>query len=182
MEEKIVAKNSKIHELIEWILWIGGAVVVALILRTYVFSLIIVPTGSMLDTIQLNDKLFVYKLGYVLNISEIKRGDIIVFKYPDDRTQLYVKRVIGLPGDKIEIKDGVLFINDKPYKESYLKEPMIGSFGPFVVPMGSYFMMGDNRNDSHDSRYWVHKYVPRKDILGKVLFRVYPFNRFGIVK
>lgn len=174
--------NNIFKEAIEWILWIGGAVIIALILRTYVFSLVIVPTGSMLDTIQLNDRLFVYKLGYTLHVQEIKRGDIVVFKYPDDRKVLYVKRVIGLPGDTIEIKDGVLYINGKLYKEDYLKEPMIGSFGPYKIPAGHYFMMGDNRNDSHDSRFWENKYVPRDDIIGKVIFRIYPFSRMGTLK
>ncbi|ADQ04937.1 signal peptidase I [Caldicellulosiruptor owensensis OL] len=175
-------QNKVVKEAVEWILWIGGAVLIALILRTYVFSLVIVPTGSMLNTIQLNDRLFVYKLGYVLHIEDVKRGDIVVFKYPDDRKTLYVKRVIGLPGDTIEIKDGVLYINGRVYKENYLKEPMLGSFGPYKVPPGHYFMMGDNRNDSHDSRFWEHKYVSRDDIIGKVVFRVWPLSRAGVVK
>ncbi|MEZ0536935.1 signal peptidase I [Caldicellulosiruptoraceae bacterium PP1] len=183
MDNKISLNSKKIiKEVLDWVAWIGGALIIALILRTYVFSLVIVPTGSMLNTIQLNDRLFVYKLSYALHLEEIKRGDIVVFKYPDDRSVLYVKRVIGLPGDKIEIKDGVVYINDKEYKENYLKEPMIGSFGPFYVPLGHYFMMGDNRNDSHDSRFWDHKYVPRQDILGKVLYRIYPFNHIGRIK
>lgn len=90
-EQTLKLQNKVLKEVIEWILWIGGAVLVALILRTYVFSLVIVPTGSMLNTIQLNDRLFVYKLGYALHIQDVKRGDIVVFKYPDDRKTLYVK-------------------------------------------------------------------------------------------
>ena len=85
-----------------------------------------------------------------------KRGDIVVFEYPDDPSELFIKRIIGEPGDKVEIIDGKVYINDsrEPLKEDYLKEPMEGSFGPYTVPEDCYFMMGDNRNDSLDSRFW----------------------------
>lgn len=136
----------------------------------------------MFNIIQLNDRFFVYKFGYIFYIEDVKRGDIVVFKYLDDRKILYVKRVVGFFGDIIEIKDGVLYINGKVYKENYLKEFMVGSFGLYKVLFGYYFMMGDNRNDFYDSWFWEYKYVLRDDIIGKVVFRVWLFSCVGVVK
>ncbi len=88
---------------------------------------------------------------------------------------MYVKRIIGLPGEKLEIKKGRVYINDsrQPLPESYLKEKAIGDFGPYEIPEGCYFMMGDNRNDSEDARFWQNTYVEKSEILGKVIFRYY---------
>lgn len=92
---------------------------------------------------------------------------MVIFRYPDDESQIFIKRVIGLPGDKIEIADGRLIINGEAMVEDYVKEPMTGSFGPYEVPEGCYFMLGDNRNISQDSRYWKNTYVSRKIFLRK---------------
>ena len=99
------------------------------------------------------------------------------------RQVYYVKRVIGLPGETVEVKDGKVYINgsDTPLDEPYLPEPMEGSYGPYEVPEGCYFMMGDNRNNSLDARFWDNKFVAKNKIVAKVLFCYYPFNRIGKV-
>lgn len=172
--------SSTIKEVLSWVWTILLAFLIALFIRTYVFELVDVPTGSMLNTIQLDDKLIVIK--FIYRFEPIRRGDIVVFKYPDNPSVNYVKRVIGVGGDVIDIKDGKLYINGVLQREPYIKEPMVGNFGPYKVPKGYFFMMGDNRNDSSDSRYWVHKYVSKNAILGKVVFRIFPLSRIGPIK
>ncbi len=104
-----------------------------------------------------------------------QRGDIVFFRNPDDETEIFVKRVIGLPGETVEIKGGVTYIDGVAIDEPYLAEPARElDFGPYVVPDGCYFMMGDNRNNSSDSRYWVHTYVSGTKILGKAYWVYYP--------
>ncbi|QSZ27391.1 signal peptidase I [Aceticella autotrophica] len=170
-------KTNTRKEIISWILTIALAFIIAMFIRTYVFELVDVPTGSMLNTIQLGDKFIENK--FIYRIEPIKRGDIVVFKFPDKPSTNFVKRVIGIGGDIIEIKNGILYRNGKEVKEPYLKEPMIGTFGPYKVPPNHYFMMGDNRNQSYDSRYWTHKYVSRDAILGKIVFRIWPLDSIG---
>ena len=104
-------------------------------------------------------------------------------RFPDDETQKYVKRVIGLPGEKVTIEDAKIYINDSetPLKEDYLKETWTEATGPFEfeVPKDSYLVLGDNRNDSYDARYWDHTYVSKDKIIGKAYFIYYPFQRLG---
>ncbi|KYO68701.1 signal peptidase I [Thermovenabulum gondwanense] len=173
-------ENRLKNELMEWIKSIAIALVIALAIRAYIIEPMIVPTGSMIPTINIGDRILVNK--YIYRIKPLQRGDIVVFKYPDDPSQTFVKRLIGLGGDVIEIKEGVLFINGKEYKEDYLNEPIVGNFGPYKVPEGYYFMMGDNRNNSKDSRFWVNKFVPKKYIVGKAVFRIWPLDRIGRIK
>ena len=114
-----------------------------------------------------------------------QRFDMIIFKFPDDESQLFIKRVIGLPGETVNIIDGKVYINDseEPLDDSYTKEiPNAVNFGPYYVPSNSYFVMGDNRNNSYDSRYWIHTYVTEDQILGKAIFRYFPFNKIGKVQ
>ena len=161
-------------ELIDIIKTIIIAIIVAFIITNFIIVNAIVPTGSMKNTIMPNDRLIAFRLSYLF--SEPQRGDIVVFKAPDDETILYVKRIIGLPGETVNIIDGKVYIdgNETPLEDEYVMEEMLGSFGPYVVPEDSYFMMGDNRNDSQDSRYWEHTFLPRDNILGKVIFKYYP--------
>ena len=128
----------------------------------------------MKNTIMPNDRLIAFRLSYLF--SDPERYDIVVFKAPDDESTLYVKRIIGLPGEKVNIIDGKVFIDDQevPLSDDYIMEDMLGSFGPYTVPENSYFMLGDNRNDSQDSRYWENTFLPKENILGKVLFKYYP--------
>lgn len=156
--------------------------VVFLILKQYVLINAVIPSSSMKNTIQIGDRVFGNRLAYVNEDPE--RGDIVIFKYPDDEKQLFIKRIIGLPGDKIVIRDGLVYLNDEeePLEETYVAEKPTGNFGPYYVPKDSYFMLGDNRNYSKDSRLWVNHYVKRDKILAKAVFRYYPFNQMGNIQ
>jgi signal peptidase I len=109
-----------------------------------------------------------------------KRGDTVVFKYPLNPSEDYVKRIIGLPGDKVEVRGGLVYVNDKALTEPYIKEAPLANYGPRVVPPDSFFVMGDNRNNSSDSRSWG--FVPTDDLIGAALFRYWPFgNGWGFL-
>lgn len=174
---------SVIREIISWLITIGVAVIAALLIKNYLIINANIPSGSMENTIMTGDRLFGNRLAYLK--SEPKRGDIIIFKYPDDETEKYVKRVIGLPGETVEIKDAKIYIDDSPVplEEDYLKEEWVVEAGPMVyeVPEDCYFVMGDNRNNSWDSRYWENTFVSREKILGQAGFRYYPFKNAGMI-
>ncbi len=180
-ENKEKKKGSVLRELLSWIVTFSVAILLALVLKNYVIINATVPTGSMEHTIEPGDDLFGLRLTY--RFSEPERGDIIIFKFPDDESQKYVKRVIGLPGEKVTITEGKVYINDseEPLEEDYLKEEWVQATGPFEfeVPKDGYLVMGDNRNDSYDARYWENTYVTKDKIIGKAYFIYYPFSRFG---
>lgn len=175
-EEK--QKKSKLREAISFMIPIVIALIIAIFLKTCIFANIVIPTGSMLNTIQEGDRIIASRLAYIND--EPQRYDIIIFKYPDDETQLFAKRIIALPGETIEVKNGIVYITDKNGNKSTARTDFItnciptGNFGPYTVPLGSYFVMGDNRNDSWDSRYWDNKTVKKGKIIGKVKFRYFP--------
>lgn len=133
-----------------------------------------IPSPSMVNTLNVKDRIVASRLSYIFE--EPERGDIVIFKFPDNEEDLYVKRVIGLPGETVTIVEGKIFIDDStsPIEENYLPEEMLGSFGPYVVPSDSYFMLGDNRNYSNDSRAWNTTFVHESKFLGKVIFKYYP--------
>lgn len=170
-EEK---KKNRRKEVFSWIKVIAIAVLIGLFLTRVVIVNATVPSGSMEPTVMAGDRVIGFRLAYMFSSPE--RGDVVVFKYPDDRSVQYLKRIIGLPGEKVEIKDGKVYIDDsaEPLEEEYLTVVPKGDFGPFFVPEDSYFMLGDNRNNSKDSRYWKNTYVPKGDIIAKVLFGYYP--------
>ena len=160
------------------------AIVAVVLLRTFVIVNAVVPTGSMENTIMPGDHLLGIRSACVM--SEYERGDIIFFYFPDDEKQNYVKRIVGLPGEKVVIDNAKIYINDSeiPLEESYLKEEWIAATGPyeFHVPEDSYFVLGDNRNSSADARYWRNPYVSEDKIIGKAIFTYFPFDRLGILK
>lgn len=167
-------KNSIWKELWEYIKMIIFVVVVVLIVNDFLLINARVPSESMEKTIMTGDRFFGNRLAYLFDDPE--RFDIVVFKYPDDESQLFVKRVIGLPGETVEIKDGKVYINgsETPLDDSFTPETPTGDYGPYVVPEGSYFMLGDNRNHSGDSRFWKQPYVEKEKIVGKAIFRYFP--------
>ena len=175
-EEK--EEPSKLRQAISFMTPIVVALIIAIILKTCIFANVVIPTGSMLNTIQEGDRIIASRLAYINE--DPQRYDIIIFKYPDDETQLFAKRIIGMPGETIEIKNGVVYITDRNGETTKARTDFItncvptGDFGPYTVPLGSYFVMGDNRNDSWDSRYWDNKTVKRDKIIGKVKFRYFP--------
>lgn len=167
-----------IQELMSWVIPILIAVLAALILKSFVIINANVPSGSMLNTIHEDDNLFGFRLAY--QFSEPERGDIIIFYYPDDESKKFIKRIIGLPGDKVIIQDAKIYINDseEPLEEDYLPEEWTIANGPyeFNVPEDSYLVLGDNRNDSLDARFWENTYVSKDKIIGKAWCIYYPFN------
>jgi signal peptidase I len=171
-------KASWKGEILSWVLTFAIAIGTALLLKNFVIINANVPTGSMENTILPGDDLLGFRLSYL--ISEPERGDIVIFKFPDDESQKFIKRIIGLPGEKVVIEDGKIYINDSdvPLEETYLKEEWVVGTGPyeFNVPEGCYFVMGDNRNDSNDARFWDNTYVTAAEIIGKAEFIYYPFN------
>lgn len=179
-EEVATGHGAKkvLKELFSWVMVVVCAFVLAFVITHYVIIKAEVPTGSMIATIQIDDRLIGNRLAYLF--SDPKRGDIVIFPYPDNEKETYIKRIVGLPGETLEIVDGVLYIDGEIYEEPYLNEPMEGSFGPFTVPEGHYFMMGDNRNHSWDSRYWTNHYVEKGKILGKAWLRYEP--SWGLLK
>lgn len=167
-------KNSIWKELWEYIKMIIFVVVVVLIVNNFLLINARVPSESMEKTIMTGDRFFGNRLAYLFDDPE--RFDIVVFKYSDDESQLFVKRVIGLPGETVEIKDGKVYINgsETPLDDSFTPETPTGDYGPYVVPEGSYFMLGDNRNHSGDSRFWKQPYVQKDKIVGKAILRYFP--------
>ena len=174
-------KTSPLREAVSWVFTFAAAILVALVLKNFVIINATVPTGSMENTIMPGDDLFGFRLAY--QFSEPKRGDIIIFKYPDDEEEKYVKRIIGLPGETVRISNAKVYIDDSetPLQEEYLKDEWTVATGPFEfqVPEGCYFVMGDNRNDSWDARYWDNTYVAREKIIGKAEWVYFPFDRIG---
>lgn len=171
---KKISNLDKKKELFSWIKMVLAAFIFAFILNNYVIVNAAVTSGSMEDTIMTDSRMMGFRLSYTFTSPE--RGDVIVFKYPDDESKYFVKRVIGLPGETVTIIDGKVYIdgNEEPIQEDYLKETPLGSYGPYIVPKGCYFVMGDNRNGSNDSRFWVNKYVAKDKILGKAIFSYWP--------
>ena len=168
-------------ELLSWVQILVIAAIIAYVLNTFIIANSRVPSASMENTIMTRDRVIGSRLTYYFE--EPKRGDIIIFRYPDDESIYYVKRIIGLPSDIIDIKDGHVYLNNSepPLDEPYLKEPMIPEPDlHYEVPEDSYFMMGDNRNSSADSRRWKNTYLKRDKIVAKVMFRYFP--SIGIVE
>lgn len=161
-----------IKETISYAIIIVLAVVIALLINRFLIVNARVPTSSMVPTINKLDRIIGNRLAYINKAPE--RGDIIIFPFPDNEKEIYVKRIIGLPGETVEIRGGVVYINGSPLDESsYLTVETLGDWGPYYVPLDSYFVLGDNRNNSKDSRYWDNKFVSRDKIMAKALFKYY---------
>jgi signal peptidase I len=187
-KEKI---KSKVQEYIEAIII---AILIALVIRTFVMQAFKIPSRSMVPTLLVGDQLLVNKFIYgvkipflrktIIPVTNPEKGDIVVFIYPNDRSKDFIKRVIGIAGDKIEIKNKRIFINDKEYSDSYgiYSDNLIypgaiqprDNFGPVTVPQASLFVMGDNRDESSDSRYWG--FVDIKDVEGKAFIIYWSWN------
>lgn len=181
----------------EWIESIIIAFVMAMVIRAFVVQAFKIPTGSMRPTLIEGDIILVNKFIYgakipftnwhLPKIREPKTGDVIVFVYPIDPKKDFIKRLIALPGETVEIKNGTVYINDKPLVDALFNQRYYYNRGDFgqenkkiVVPQDNFFVMGDNSASSQDSRYWG--FVPRKNVLGKALIIYWPFTRIRILK
>ena len=176
-KEKVDPKK----EFFSWVRIFVVAIALALCINNFLIINANVPSGSMENTIMTGSRMIGLRTAYWFK--EPQRGEIIIFKYPDDEKQNFVKRVIGIPGDVVQIIHGKVYVNGNELDEPYLREPMNDNEEEqvFVVPEGHYFVMGDNRNDSLDSRYWkTSNYVSEKKILAKVIFRYYNQSRHKI--
>jgi signal peptidase I len=180
-------RKPKAQEYIEAIII---AILIALVIRTFAIQAFKIPSRSMVPTLLVGDQILVNKFIYgvkipylrktIIPVTNPEKGDIVVFIYPNDRSKDFIKRVIGVAGDKIEIKNKRIFINNKEYSDSYgvYSDNLIypaaiqprDNFGPVIVPQSSLFVMGDNRDESSDSRYWG--FVDIKDVEGKA-FTIY---------
>lgn len=180
-ENKMTTKEAVIREILSWVIPFALALAAALVIKNYIIINADVPTGSMENTIIPGDRLIGNRLAYIKDDPE--RGDIVIFENPDNEEQLYVKRIIGLPGETVDIVDGQIYIDeaDKPLTEQYLKEEWTVATGDYhyEIPDDSYLMLGDNRNDSLDSRFWTNTYVRRDKIKGEAVVVYWPFAHFG---
>lgn len=159
-----------------WVIPIVTSIVAVLFIRKFVFMISYIPSTSMVHTLEVGDRLFCVN---VMLLDDIKRQDIIVFKHSvKNKEQLLVKRVIGLPGDKVRIDKGVVYVNGEKLQEDYLGSHSDYT-GSFAVPDDKYLVLGDNRAVSSDGSRWANPFIEVKDVKYKALFRVYPFNRFG---
>lgn len=159
--------------IIEPLIMILVSVGIALLIRKYVFFITQVSSHSMIPTFQANNRLLTLR---IYNPNKLKRGDIIVF-YSKEKKMLIIKRLIGLPGDSVQIsKDGSLLINGSKVEEPYINNRG-GKSGTFFVPKDEYFLLGDNRSSSNDSRHWINTTIPTKDIQGKAILSLYPFHK-----
>lgn len=173
-------KKSLSQELIEWTAVVIPTWILIWFSTTFIIANAVVPSGSMEATIMTGSRLIGNRLAYS-GEKKPERQDIVIFKYPDDESVLYVKRIIGVPGDIVELvpydsdpdlKLGNVLINGHPIYENYLIEPMeVESYQKFEVPNNAYFCMGDNRNNSRDSRYWFNSFVYEDKIVAKVIFQ-----------
>ncbi len=157
------------------------AIIFALLLKTFIMDSRYVPSSSMHPTLQAKDRLLVNLLSY--KFGDLERGDIIIFEPPPsvDSEYDYVKRLIALPGDVVEVRDGVLYINGEAQEEDYINEPPNYNYPPTKVPENHLFVLGDNRNYSYDSHLWTD-WLSIDDVKGKVFFRYWPLNRIGKVE
>ncbi len=161
---------------------IGLSIVLALGIRTFVAEARYIPSGSMLPTLQINDRLIVDKVSYRFETPQ--RGDVVVFNPTDELLRqnfkdAFIKRVIGLPGETVEVLNGRVYVNGKALNEDYVADRPEYQWGPQRVPDGSYLVLGDNRNQSYDSHYWG--FVPREKIIGRAVVRFWPLDRIGTI-
>ncbi len=167
-------KTKKV--ILEWFCTIALAIFLSLVVKNYIAEARWIPSESMLPTIRAGDRLLVDKITY--KFKEIERGDIVVFKPPPsaiiNKDEVFIKRVIALPGETISIKNGVVFINGAPLAEPYINEEPRKNFGPLTIPDNHIFVMGDNRNYSYDSRFWGP--LPIDNLIGKAELRYFPLT------
>jgi len=195
-----VYKLPKENKIRDWVEPAFEAMIIAIVLRTFIIQAFRIPTSSMEDNLLIGDHLLADKFVYgsyvpwkdntYARLTDPKRGDVVIFRYPLDKKFMFIKRCMGLPGDIIQVKDKVLYINGQKMDEPYIynKDMRVypaymtprDNFGPVTVPPDSYFVMGDNRDNSADSRFWG--FLERKYLRGKARLVYWPPNRWKIIK
>lgn len=202
-EEDTKTEKSMVKVILDYVITIAIVIGIGFFVMNFILVNAEIPSGSMENTIMAGDRVFGNRLQY--KFSDPKRYDIVIFKYPDDESQLFIKRVIGLPNETVIITGGEVYIADsgtvtddipdeelindptilpgvKKLDDSFTAEQMDTTYsGVFRVPENSYFMMGDNRNHSKDSRFWVNKFVAKDKIIGKAVLRYWPLNKITLL-
>jgi signal peptidase I len=172
-------KLPGIFNALSWIRDLFFSVLIAVILIVFIYQPVKVEGTSMMPALTDQERIFINKFNYHFGIGSIERGDMVVFLYPHDNTKSYIKRVIGLPGDTVEIDQGQVIVNSKPLTEPYVPDDYRDrtSYPSRVVPQDNYFVLGDHRSSSNDSRNWG--FVERKNIYGKAVFVYWPLEKMG---
>ena len=164
------------NELRDWVVSIVGAIVLALIIRTFIVELYIVDGPSMRPTLQHDERLVVNK--FIYRIRDPQKGEILIFRYPRDPSRDFIKRVIAVAGDTIEMKEGRVYVNDELQREDYILEKTRTEYPKTTIPEGTIFVMGDNRNNSEDSRYSDVGFLPLENVKGKAILVFWPLDEF----
>jgi signal peptidase I len=167
-------------ELRSWFRDILFAFIIAIFIVVFIVQPVKVEGTSMQPRLVDQERIFVNR--FIYRFRDIQRGDVVVFWFPKDRSKSFIKRVVGIPGDRVEIQQGIVFVNGSRIAEPYLRPEFqdYRSFQKTVVPPGQYFVLGDHRNSSNDSRSWG--FVEQPLIYGKAVFGYWPFSRFGLVE
>jgi signal peptidase I len=168
------------NPIVELLKTLVSAGILAIGIRACVAEARFIPSESMLPTLAIDDRLIVEKVSY--RFSQPERGDVVVFSPTDalkeqNYKEAFIKRIIGLPGDVVQVKDGEVYVNNQKLTEKYILNPPNYQYGPMKIPQGQYLVLGDNRNNSYDSHYWG--FVPRENLIGKATVRFWPPNRLG---
>src|SRR5690242_16122716 len=179
------ASQSSLWNAVSWLRDLVFSVLIAIVLIVFIYQPVKVEGTSMMPTLTDQERIFINKFTYRFGLGSIERGDTVVFWYPQDTSKSYIKRVIGIPGDRVRVDAGQVYVNGAALSEEYVP-PENRDFSSWrdgreqVVPEGRYFVLGDHRNQSSDSRMWG--YVPRDNIYGKAVFVYWPLDKMGRVR
>ncbi len=175
-------KRSVVGALMHWLRDLVFSVVLAVIVILFLYQPVKVEGTSMMPTLDDQERIFINKFVYRFHFEKIDRGDTVVFWFPGDPSKSYIKRVIGMPGDRVEVRDGSVIVNGEPLEEDYVPQEYRdqSEMHPTTVGRDEYFVLGDHRSSSNDSRTWGM--VPRRYIYGKAVFIYWPLEKMGLLK
>ncbi len=168
------------RKVLELVKFMAISLIIAVFIINFIFQIVTVKGESMIPTLQNNDKLILERVTY--RIASVKKGDIVVVKYPADIRERIIKRVIAVGGDRVKISHNILYINGETINEYYRNEAFMKDYNEVLVPQGSVFILGDNRNFSNDSRSNDIGFVKLNLLEGKAIIRLYPFNKMGRIR
>lgn len=176
------AKRSPLGAVLFWARDLLLAVIIAIIVILFLYQPVKVEGTSMMPALNDQERIFINKFIYQFNVGQIERGDMVVFWYPNDPSKSYIKRVIGIPGDRVEVDLGTVVINGKRLEETYVPQEYRDetSMAQRVIPADEYFVLGDHRSSSNDSRSWG--LVPRRFVYGKAVFVYWPLDKLGLLR
>jgi signal peptidase I len=175
-------RRSLLSTTIHWARDFLVSVVIAIVIILFIYQPVKVEGTSMMPALVDQERIFINKFVYRFGVEKIQRGDMVVFWFPQDPTKSYIKRVIGTPGDVVQVDNGTVLLNGQPLYEAYVPEQYRDhvSMPPTRIPEDQYFVLGDHRSSSNDSRAWGM--VPRRYIYGKAVFVYWPLNRMGVIR